>query len=118
MVYATLQTYSDPNVFAFGDCAHCQLDARHPPLGPVLVASQQASFVDAMAARLNGRSQPMFTFNDKGSLVSLSRHKAVGELLGDVSVLRAILRKNNVCLFISFTSSSDSRDILRLDYSQ
>ncbi|MGE8552165.1 MAG: NAD(P)/FAD-dependent oxidoreductase, partial [Acinetobacter calcoaceticus] len=45
MVYATLQTYSDPNVFAFGDCARCQLDARHPPLGPrAQVASQQASF--------------------------------------------------------------------------
>ncbi|EPQ0931512.1 NAD(P)/FAD-dependent oxidoreductase, partial [Acinetobacter baumannii] len=101
MVYATLQTYSDPNVFAFGDCAHCQLDARHPPLGPrAQVASQQASFlVDAMAARLNGRSQPMFTFNDKGSLVSLSRNKAVGELLGDVSVQGYIAKTMYVSLY-------------------
>lgn len=36
MVYATLQTYSDPNVFAFGDCAHCQLDARNPHSDHVL----------------------------------------------------------------------------------
>ena len=101
MVYATLQTYSDPNVFAFGDCARCQLDARHPPLGPrAQVASQQASFlVDAMAARLNGRSQPMFSFNDKGSLVSLSRNKAVGELLGDVSVQGYIAKTMYVSLY-------------------
>jgi len=101
MVYATLQTYSDPNVFAFGDCAHCQLDARHPPLGPrAQVASQQASFlVNAMAARLNNRSQPMFTFNDKGSLVSLSRNKAVGELLGDVSVQGYIAKTMYVSLY-------------------
>ena len=71
MVYATLQTYSDPNVFAFGDCANCQLDARQPPLGPrAQVASQQATFlVDAMAARLSGSPQPMFNFRDRKSVV-------------------------------------------------
>ena len=101
MVYATLQTYSDPNVFAFGDCARCQLDARQPPLAPrAQVASQQASFlVDAMAARLNKKPQPMFVFNDKGSLVSLSRHKAVGELLGDVSVQGYLAKTMYVSLY-------------------
>ena len=69
-----------------------------------------------MAARLNGRSQPMFTFNDKGSLVSLSRHKAVGELLGDVSV-QAILRKQCMSLYIVYIKQRFT-DILRLDYSQ
>ncbi len=118
MVYATLQTYSDPNVFAFGDCAHCQLDARHPPLGPrAQVASQQASFlVDAMAARLNGRSQPMFTFNDKGSLVSLSRNKAVGELLG-MSVSKDILPKRCMYLYTVYIKQQFT-DTLKLDYSQ
>ena len=101
MVYATLQTHSDPNVFAFGDCANCQLDARQPPLGPrAQVASQQATFlVDAMAARLSGSPQPMFTFNDKGSLVSLSRNQAVGELLGDVSVQGFIAKTMYVSLY-------------------
>jgi NADH dehydrogenase len=101
MVYATLQTYSDPNVFAFGDCANCQLDGRQPPLGPrAQVASQQATFlVDAMAARLSGSPQPMFTFNDKGSLVSLSRNQAVGELLGDVSVQGFIAKTMYVSLY-------------------
>ena len=52
-----------------------------------------------MAARLNNRSQPMFTFNDKGSLVSLSRNKAVGELLGDVSVQGYIAKTMYVSLY-------------------
>ena len=87
-VYATLQTKTDPNVFAFGDCAHCQPIANEPVLGPrAQVASQQAHFlVDAMSARLKQKPQPMFKFADKGALVSLSHHKAVGELLGQVNV--------------------------------
>ena len=87
-VYATLQTISDPHVFAFGDCAHCQPAADEPVLAPrAQVASQQASFlVDAMKARIQGKPQPMFKFSDKGSLVSLSQHKAVGELLGQFNV--------------------------------
>lgn len=101
MVYATLQTQTDPNVFAFGDCANCQLDARQPPLGPrAQVASQQATFlVDAMAARIASTPQPMFSFNDKGSLVSLSRNQAVGELLGDVSVQGFIAKTMYVSLY-------------------
>lgn len=101
MVYATLQTFTDPNIFAFGDCAHCTLDAKQPPLGPrAQVASQQAAFlVEAMSARIHGRPQPMFRFNDKGSLVSLSRNKAVGELLGDVSVQGFIAKTMYVSLY-------------------
>jgi NADH dehydrogenase len=33
-VYATLQTRTDPNIFAFGDCAHCQPIVDEPVLGP------------------------------------------------------------------------------------
>ncbi|WP_425917831.1 NAD(P)/FAD-dependent oxidoreductase [Acinetobacter sp. TSRC1-2] len=100
-VYATLQTLSDPNVFAFGDCAHCQPTADEPVLGPrAQVASQQASFlVDAMKARIQGKSQPMFKFSDKGSLVSLSHNKAVGELLGQVNVQGFIAKSMYVSLY-------------------
>ncbi|ALD03166.1 NADH dehydrogenase [Acinetobacter sp. TTH0-4] len=100
-VYATLQTLSDPNVFAFGDCAHCQPAADEPVLGPrAQVASQQASFlVEAMKARIQGKSQPMFKFSDKGSLVSLSHHKAVGELLGQVNVQGFIAKSMYVSLY-------------------
>ncbi|MFT4021765.1 MAG: NAD(P)/FAD-dependent oxidoreductase [Acinetobacter sp.] len=87
-VYATLQTFSDPDIFAFGDCAHCQPEAQEPPLSPrAQVASQQASFLaQAMVARIRGATLPMFQFTDKGSLVSLSRNKAIGEILGQVQV--------------------------------
>ncbi|MEK7740363.1 MAG: FAD-dependent oxidoreductase, partial [Pseudomonadota bacterium] len=100
-VYATLQTQADPNIFAFGDCAHCILDAREAPLGPrAQVASQQASFlVDAMNARIKGRPQPMFQFADKGSLVSLSENKAVGELLGQVNVQGFVAKSMYVSLY-------------------
>lgn len=100
-VYATLQTLSDPNVFAFGDCAHCQPIANKSVLGPrAQVASQQASFlVEAMKARIQGTSQPMFKFSDKGSLVSLSHHKAVGELLGQINVQGFIAKSMYVSLY-------------------
>lgn len=100
-VYATLQTKSDPNIFALGDCAHCILDAREAALGPrAQVASQQAAFlVDAMKARLAGKSQPMFYFSDKGSLVSLSENKAVGELFGQVNVQGFVAKSMYVSLY-------------------
>lgn len=100
-VYATLQTKSDPNVFAFGDCAHCILDAREAPLGPrAQVASQQATFLaEAMQARIKGRPLPMFQFSDKGSLVSLSKNKAVGELLGQVNVQGFVAKSMYVSLY-------------------
>ena len=100
-VYATLQTLSDPNVFAFGDCAHCQPTADEPVLGPrAQVASQQASFlVRAMKARIQGKPQPMFKFSDKGSLVSLSHNKAVGELLGQVNVQGFLAKSMYVSLY-------------------
>lgn len=100
-VFATLQTLSDPNVFAFGDCAHCQPTADEPVLGPrAQVASQQASFlVNAMKARIQGKPQPMFKFSDKGSLVSLSHNKAVGELLGQVNVQGFIAKSMYISLY-------------------
>ena len=100
-VYATLQTQADPNIFAMGDCAHCILDASEPALGPrAQVASQQATFlVDAMYARIKAKPQPMFQFSDKGSLVSLSKNKAVGELLGQVNVQGFVAKSMYVSLY-------------------
>lgn len=100
-VYATLQTKSDPNIFAFGDCAYCILDAREAALGPrAQVASQQASFLaEAMKDRIAARSLPMFNFSEKGSLVSLSENKAVGELFGQVNVQGFVAKSMYVSLY-------------------
>lgn len=101
-VYATLQTTADPNIFAFGDCAHCQPKADEPVLGPrAQVASQQASFlVNTMKARIHGDAYlPMFNFSEKGALVSLSENKAVGELLGQVNVHGFVAKSMYVSLY-------------------
>lgn len=100
-VFATLQTQTDPNIFAFGDCAHCQPEAQEQPLGPrAQVASQQASFlVDALKAHVRGQSIPMFKFTDKGSLISLSHNNAVGELLGQVNVQGFVAKSMYVSLY-------------------
>jgi NADH dehydrogenase len=51
------------------------------------VASQQAAFlIDAILAKLKGKSLPMFKFTDRGSLVSLTQNTAIGELLGNIHV--------------------------------
>lgn len=101
-VYATLQTLSDQNIFAFGDCAHCQPAADEPVLGPrAQVASQQANFLaHALKSHVNGESYlPMFKFSDKGSLISLSQHKAVGELFGQVNIQGFVAKSMYVSLY-------------------
>jgi NADH:ubiquinone reductase (H+-translocating) len=100
-VFATLQTTIDPDIFAFGDCAHCQPVANEPPLAPrAQVASQQASFlVRAMKARVSSRPLPMFRFSEKGSLVSLSQHSAVGELLGKINIHGVVAKSMYVSLY-------------------
>ncbi len=100
-VYATLQTKAHPDIFAFGDCAHCQPRADEPVLGPrAQVASQQASFlVDCIKGAYQVVNNSYVVFSDKGSLVSLSKHKAVGELLGQVNVQGFVAKSMYVSLY-------------------
>ena len=83
IVRATLQTETDDDIFALGDCAACpwpQAQRTVPPRAQA--AHQQASFLlEALAARLDGRPLPTYTYRDFGSLVSLGHH-AVGNLMG------------------------------------
>jgi NADH dehydrogenase len=84
VVAQTLQTEIDPDIFAFGDCAVCpwpEKDSTVPPRAQA--AHQQASFlVDALKKRLNDQPLPLFHYRDLGSLVSLGRYDAVGNLMG------------------------------------
>ncbi|QER40223.1 NAD(P)/FAD-dependent oxidoreductase [Acinetobacter suaedae] len=100
-VYATLQTYTDPNIFALGDCAHCQLDAKKPPLGArAQVASQQAEFLaQALEQRLIGKPLPLFKFSDKGSIISLSQDHAVGEVFSNLNIYGTFARKAYEALY-------------------
>jgi NADH dehydrogenase len=86
-VRATLQTTRDDNIFAFGDCAACpQPDSDRPVPPRAQAAHQQASMlVKSIKARLEGGSLPEFTYKDYGSLISLSRYSAVGNLMGNLT---------------------------------
>lgn len=84
VVSRTLQTEIDPNIFAFGDCAACPWPEKNSTIPPrAQSAHQQASFLfNALKKRLDGQELPLFEYRDLGSLVSLGRFDAVGNLMG------------------------------------
>ena len=87
VVRPTLQTTLDDNIFAFGDCAACPQpgsDRNVPPRAQA--AHQQASLLaKGLKARLEGKPLPTYAYRDYGSLVSLSRFSAVGNLMGNLT---------------------------------
>ncbi len=84
IVSPTLQTITDPDIFALGDCASCPWPATGKSVPPrAQAAHQQASLlVASMKRRLQGRSLPTFTYRDHGSLISLGHYETVGNLMG------------------------------------
>jgi NADH dehydrogenase len=87
LVRPTLQTTLDDSIFAFGDCAACPLgDGSERTIPPrAQAAHQQASLLaKALKLRLDGQALPEFRYRDYGSLISLSRFSAVGNLMGNL----------------------------------
>jgi NADH dehydrogenase len=86
VVRRTLQTVTDDDVFAMGDCAACPWPGNERNVPPrAQAAHQQATFLlRAFDHRLEGRPLPEFTYRDFGSLVSLGHFSAVGNLMGGV----------------------------------
>ncbi len=87
VVRSTLQTTRDENIFAFGDCAACPLgdgsERNVPPRAQA--AHQQASLLaKSLVARLDGKPLGEYRYTDYGSLISLSRFSAVGNLMGNL----------------------------------
>lgn len=84
IVQRTLQTEIDSNIFAFGDCAACPWPEKKSTVPPrAQAAHQQASFLfHTLKKRLDGKTLPEFEYRDLGSLVSLGRFDAVGNLMG------------------------------------
>ncbi len=84
IVSPTLQTITDPDIFALGDCASCPWPATGKSVPPrAQAAHQQASLlVESMKRRLQERSLPTFTYRDHGSLISLGHYETVGNLMG------------------------------------
>ncbi|MED5606757.1 NAD(P)/FAD-dependent oxidoreductase [Pseudomonas sp. JH-2] len=87
VVRPTLQTTRDENIFAFGDCAACPLgDGSERTVPPrAQAAHQQASLLaKSLVARLEGKPLGEYRYTDYGSLISLSRFSAVGNLMGNL----------------------------------
>jgi NADH dehydrogenase len=86
-VLPTLQTTRDENIFAFGDCAACpqpDSDRNVPPRAQA--AHQQASLLaKSLKLRIEGKDLPSYKYTDYGSLISLSRFSAVGNLMGNLT---------------------------------
>ena len=87
VVRPSLQTTRDDDIFAFGDCAACpqpDSDRNVPPRAQA--AHQQASLLaKSFALRLEGKDLPSYRYRDYGSLISLSRFSAVGNLMGNLT---------------------------------
>ncbi|CAD6516051.1 NAD(P)/FAD-dependent oxidoreductase [Paraburkholderia metrosideri] len=82
-VSKSLQSETDENVFALGDCASCVWTAENMVPPRAQAAHQQATFlVKALCARIDGRPLGIFQYKDHGSLVSLGSSTAVGSVAG------------------------------------
>lgn len=82
----TLQTTTDNSIFALGDCASAPQPDSDGPVPPrAQAAHQQALFLVAALER-HLRDEPIqrFVYRDRGSLISLSEHDAVGRLMGNL----------------------------------
>ena len=84
IVSNTLQSVSDKDIFAFGDCAACAWGDSGKFVPPrAQAAHQQAStLVKSMHRLLAKKSLPVFSYRDYGSLISLGNYEAVGNLMG------------------------------------
>jgi NADH dehydrogenase len=87
IVGPTLQTTTDPAIFALGDCCSCTLPGSERPVPPRAQAAHQmaATVFHNLAALLAGKPLQDFVYRDRGSLVSLSRFTTVGSLMGNLA---------------------------------
>jgi len=83
-VNTTLQT-ADPSIFAIGDCCACEMsEGKNIP--PRAQSAQQMAMHTAANLKRAVAGQPLqaFKYRDHGSLVSLSKYSALGNLMGGV----------------------------------
>ncbi|EDZ64309.1 NADH dehydrogenase [beta proteobacterium KB13] len=88
-VESTLQSTSDANIFAFGDCAACPVKPGSDVLVPprAQAAHQQASMLyKSIKSRIlkPNKALPKYVYKDYGSLVNLGRYSTVGNLMGSL----------------------------------
>ncbi len=86
LVTETMQTVSDPDIFAIGDCASFTPVGEDLPIPPRAQAAHQMALTvfKNIHAKQKGKKLKAFTYEDKGSLISLSRFSTVGSLMGNL----------------------------------
>ena len=86
VVRPTLQTTRDERIFAMGDCCACLLPGAERPTPPRAQAAHQMAAAVAKNLERAMRGKPLhdFVYQDRGSLVSLSRYSTVGNLMGNL----------------------------------
>lgn len=87
IVEPTLQSVSDENIFALGDCASCPMPDREGQVPPrAQAAHQQADLLArTIKRRLAGKPLPVYRYRDFGSLINLSHHSTIGNLMGNLT---------------------------------
>jgi NADH dehydrogenase len=86
VVQPTLQTTRDPRIFAIGDCCFFKPEGADRPVPPRAQAAHQmaaTALANILALIRNDPLKP-FVYQDRGSLVSLSRFSTVGSLMGNL----------------------------------
>ena len=87
LVRRTLQTTRDDNIFAFGDCAACPMADGQGEVPPRAQAAHQqaAMLIKSIERRLRGNNRlPEYSYRDFGSLINLSHHSTIGNLMGNL----------------------------------
>ncbi len=86
LVTETMQSVTDPNIFALGDCASYTPSGEERPVPPRAQAAHQMAdtVFDNICRIMKGKQLKSFTYRDQGSLVSLSRFSTVGSLMGNL----------------------------------
>ncbi|KIN13443.1 NAD(P)/FAD-dependent oxidoreductase [Vreelandella titanicae] len=81
-VKSTLQSVDDEKIFALGDCASCPMGESGTVPPRAQAAHQQAKLLAKnLVNKLEGKPLADFRYRDHGSLVSLARYDAVGNLM-------------------------------------
>lgn len=86
VVRETLQTTRDDRIFAIGDCASCTLPGAERPVPPRAQSAHQmaGTAFDNIRALIENKPLKPFKYEDKGSLISMSRYATVGTLMGNL----------------------------------
>ncbi len=86
VVTDTLQSVTDEDIFALGDCCSYIPEGGQSPIPPrAQAAHQMADTVFANIKRKQkGKRLKPFVYTDNGSLISLSRFSTVGSLMGNL----------------------------------